>query len=398
MIIHHNNATNLIYSDYSNQLINEAIQCLEKRMKRISLSLSSTKEVSDYLRLQLADEKNEVFAVLFLANRYGLIQFEKLFQGTINEATIYPRQVVAARKSMKQSTVIDYTRALNQVCPDWLKKPLIKITKDLIAKRHAKHGENHSKARANLSMRVLRAIFNFAMHQYQTEDGTAIIVKNPVKFLSHARSWYRIGRRQTVVKSHQLTNWYQGLMQLTEPYPFEQAGLWQDYFLLILFTGMRRQEAASLTWNNIDLQAKTFSLPDTKNSEMHMLPMSDFLFDLFQRRKSSSYDQYVFPSLSRSGHITDPRKALLNVRELSGVNFTIHDLRRTFITIAESLDISAYALKRLLNHKMNHDVTSGYLIIDAERLRKPMQQITNYLLKCMGVVEKTVVQLRRENA
>ncbi len=29
-----------------------------------------------------------------------------------------------------------------------------------------------------------------------------------------------------------------------------------------------------------------------------------------------------------------------------------HDLRRTFITIAESLDISAYAVKRLANHKM----------------------------------------------
>lgn len=32
---------------------------------------------------------------------------------------------------------------------------------------------------------------------------------------------------------------------------------------------------------------------------------------------------------------------------------------RTFATIAEGLDLSAYALKRLLNHKMNNDVTAG---------------------------------------
>jgi hypothetical protein len=64
---------------------------------------------------------------------------------------------------------------------------------------------------------------------------------------------------------------------------------------------------------------------------------------------------------------------MLKVAELSGVPFTVHDCRRTFIMTAESLDISAYALKRLFNHKMNHDVTSGYLIIDVERLRKPMQ-------------------------
>ncbi|CAH1904754.1 hypothetical protein NTGHW29_360083 [Candidatus Nitrotoga sp. HW29] len=68
----------------------------------------------------------------------------------------------------------------------------------------------------------------------------------------------------------------------------------------------------------------------------------------------------------------------------SGVTFTIHDLRRTFITIAESQDISAYALKRLLNHKMNNDVTAGYIINDVERLREPMQKITSYLLKSVG--------------
>lgn len=50
----------------------------------------------------------------------------------------------------------------------------------------------------------------------------------------------------------------------------------------------------------------------------------------------------------------------------SGVHFTVHDLRRTFITVAESLDISAYALKSLLNHKMSNDVTAGYIIKDAE--------------------------------
>ena len=40
---------------------------------------------------------------------------------------------------------------------------------------------------------------------------------------------------------------------------------------------------------------------------------------------------------------------------------TLHDLRRTFITAAESLDISAYAVKRLVNHKMSWDVTAGYI-------------------------------------
>lgn len=69
----------------------------------------------------------------------------------------------------------------------------------------------------------------------------------------------------------------------------------------------------------------------------------------------------------------------------------MHDLRRTFITIAEGLDISAYALKRLMNHKMNGDITAGYIVTDVERLRKPMQQITDYFLKCMGLEESATV-------
>ncbi len=78
--------------------------------------------------------------------------------------------------------------------------------------------------------------------------------------------------------------------------------------------------------------------------------------------------------------MVEPRKQMAKVIQESGVHFTVHDLRRTFITVAESLDISAYALKRLLNHKMNNDVTAGYIIKDAERLREPMQKISDYLL------------------
>jgi len=64
---------------------------------------------------------------------------------------------------------------------------------------------------------------------------------------------------------------------------------------------------------------------------------------------------------------------------LSGVECTLHDLRRTFITIAESLDIPGYALKRLLNHKDPNDVTAGYIVSDVGRLRGPMQKITDFI-------------------
>ena len=96
-------------------------------------------------------------------------------------------------------------------------------------------------------------------------------------------------------------------------------------------------------------------------------------------RSLNKINDFVFPGKGAGGYIIEPRKQMANVTRFSGVHFTVHDLRRTFITIAEGLDISAYALKRLMNHKMNGDITAGYIVTDVERLRKPMQQITDYL-------------------
>ena len=159
----------------------------------------------------------------------------------------------------------------------------------------------------------------------------------------------------------------------------------RDYLLLLLFTGLRRQEAAQLQWNQVDLNRNTITITNTKNHESHTLPLPDYLADLLNQRKNVATTQFVFPGSGAGGYIVEPRKQMQKVTHISGIHFIIHDLRRTFITIAEGLDISAYAVKRLANHKMNQDITSGYIITDVERLRKPMQQLSEYLLKCMGV-------------
>ena len=91
---------------------------------------------------------------------------------------------------------------------------------------------------------------------------------------------------------------------------------------------------------------------------------------------------YIFQASRSDGPLTDPRAWIDKVADQSGVPFTLHDLRRTFTTVAESLDIPMYTLKRLLNHKMDKaDVTAGYIVSDVERLRGPMRQISEYLLR-----------------
>lgn len=279
-----------------------------------------------------------------------------------------------ARKSLKQKTLYDYNQIIHAAFSDWQNKPLLAITKDKIVARHTMLGKERGQAYANLSMRLIRALFNFAAGQYEDSHGHSLINENPTKRLSQTRAWYRVERRQTFIKSHELAAWYDGVLQL-------QNEILRDYLLLILFTGLRRQEAAKLKWEHVDLKAKTLIIFDTKNHQDHILPLSDYLYDLLERRKQSATDEYVFPGTGKGGYLIEPRKQMVKVTKSSGVDFTIHDLRRTFITIAESLDIAAYSLKKLLNHKMSSDVTAGYIVSDVERLRKPVQLITNYILK-----------------
>ncbi len=66
---------------------------LEQSLKS-DLLLTSAQQTRDYLSLQLAEYNAEVFACLFLDNQHKVIKFEVMFYGTINEASVYPREIV----------------------------------------------------------------------------------------------------------------------------------------------------------------------------------------------------------------------------------------------------------------------------------------------------------------
>ena len=291
-------------------------------------------------------------------------------------------EYLASRKDLKPSTIKDMRRALNETFQDWLDKPITKITPDMIERRHTEHGE-HSKARANLAMRYLRALFNFATAKYTDENGTPIIVSNPVRKLSDTRAWYRVDRRQTVIKPHELAPWFQAVMALPRPDV-------RDYLVFVLMTGLRREDALGLKWERVDITGRTLTIIDPKNHQNHTLPLSDYLLDMLTRRQTVTASEYVFAD-SQGRCISNFRYAQASVQKASGVAFCIHDLRRTFATVAESLDIPAYALKRLLNHANGADVTAGYIVANVERLRDPMQRITDYLLKAGGLKETAEV-------
>ncbi|MGC3938754.1 tyrosine-type recombinase/integrase [Roseobacter sp. EG26] len=273
-----------------------------------------------------------------------------------------------ARPHLADATVENYSRTGFIYLRSWAKKPINEITRQMVLKKHQEMSRNNGKITANDSFRHFRAVYNFIA---ATEEN---LPPNPVSILSQARAWNKERRRQTVIEAKQLPAWWAAVMQ--EP---EYA---RDFLLLALFTGMRRNEVASLRWENIDLDERKLQLPTTKNGDPLILPVSDYLFALLRERKQNAGSSpWVFPGNGPAGHIVEPKKFSQRVAAASGVTFTLHDLRRTYITIAESLDIPHYALKRLLNHRSSADVTGGYIIINVDRLRGPVELISERILE-----------------
>lgn len=106
-------------------------------------------------------------------------------------------------------------------------------------------------------MRVLRALFNFAAGQYEDAQGKSLITENPVKRLSQTRAWYRVERRQTYIKQHELAVWCQSVSNL------ENETL-REYLIFLIFTGLRRQGTATLKWTQINLKFRTLLLSTPK--------------------------------------------------------------------------------------------------------------------------------------
>jgi DNA repair protein RadC len=69
-------------------------------------TFSSPTEVKQFLKLKLGEAEREIFAVLFLDNRHRLIEYQELFFGTIDGASIHPREVLKAAMKCNAAAVI----------------------------------------------------------------------------------------------------------------------------------------------------------------------------------------------------------------------------------------------------------------------------------------------------
>ena len=267
---------------------------------------------------------------------------------------------LADKTKLREASVFDYTQKIRQGFPDWLNKPINKITRDMVlARRRQLTGGVDNK------MRVLRLLMRYAVVTLKALD------ENPVDVLRDGSLWAKPTRRKRMIPSDNLKDWYNAVLNLEN----EQAKV---YLLLLLHTGLRDQDVRYLEWKDVDFKNDCFVARDTKNSTdftAYIAPqIKPYLRSLCEKTGGG---QYVFPGDAKDGVMGIPRKPITQVCNQTGITFSSHDLKRTFLTIGEAAMIPFSLLKALANHETDGDVTGGYINPEANTLKAATFKIAN---------------------
>lgn len=152
---------------------------------------------------------------------------------------------------------------------------------------------------------------------------------------------------------------------------------------LLLLTGCRYNEIATLEWENCFHES--FHLPRTKTGP-RTVSYSSAVKGILDLQRGRRKNQYVFPAPRKpNAHIGPIYLYWSRIREQMELpSLRIHDLRHTFATQAILSGVSVGYVSQILGHK-NPAVTEIYIHSLIDVVKKPSEEITNFLVQKMGI-------------
>ena len=123
---------------------------------------------------------------------------------------------------------------------------------------------------------------------------------------------------------------------------------------LLILTGQRRNEVADLTWREIDLDAKLWTLPAAraKNDVEHTIPLSDLVVEILRAVPRIDGSEFVFTVTGRrpiqGHHVIKRRMDALMPPDITP--WVVHDIRRTVASGMARLGVNLLVIEKILNH------------------------------------------------
>lgn len=152
-----------------------------------------------------------------------------------------------------------------------------------------------------------------------------------------------------------------------------------DMLRTLLLSGQRRDNVRTMRWSELDLEARTWTIPGTsfKNKQPHVASLPESLVAIFRIRKARyGHKQYVFPGKGGRGFRENPYWAWHKVLSHAGIDkstIRLHDLRATLATMMAENGETLEAIARQMGHR-SYQTTRRYMRLGQEAVRSAVDR------------------------
>ncbi|MFL9996124.1 integrase family protein [Paraburkholderia sediminicola] len=271
---------------------------------------------------------------------------------------------------------------------------LADLTPKLIADWLAAESESRP-ARARLAMNLLRIFSTWADEQ----DAYAGLIDPKAVSAKLMKDMPKAGVRDDCLQREQLSAFFAAVRQLGNP-------TMEAYLIGLLMTGARREELATLRWDDVDLKWNSLHMADKVEAAGRTIPLTPFFKTLLLELKRINdtppnvrqmREQYadkpwvpspwVFSSKkSADGRLADPNKALHRVCSIAGIQpVTLHGLRRSFSTLSEWCELPTGIVAQVMGHRPSATAEKHYKVRPLDLLRLHHSKLEAWILAEAGI-------------
>jgi integrase len=239
----------------------------------------------------------------------------------------------------------------------WHSRRLSDLSRTDVARWHAGVGDQHGPYAANRVLALVRTMFNLA------RTWELFAQPNPAAGIK----LFKEHKRERFLNPEEIQRVNTELLD-------EPDWRWRAWFPLAVMLGTRRGELLSMRWADIDLNQRTWRIPETKTGNAHLLPLPAPVVAILEGLPSRGNSEWTFPGDGASGHLVEAAKAWQRIRARAGVpDVRIHDLRHTLASWPVAGGHNLPLIGKVLNHRQTQ-TTARYAHLSLDPVRAALEQ------------------------
>lgn len=292
------------------------------------------------------------------------IEERKKITGESSLEQLYTRFMDEKEQHIRPITMEYYKDLWKRYLSTLANKKISQITPDELKILHKRLTLNNGKRCANQTIVLLRTIYNHFIKQniYQGfNPGNAVQLNKQIARTRH-------------LSGNELESFRDAINETEDSIP-------KFAIMMLWFTGARRRNVFSMKWEDIKLEEKLWTIPETKTQNDANVVLVNAAIDILNQLKDMRYNEYVFFSTtSKSGHIGGVRKTWEGILKRAKItNFHLHDLRHTFATSLLANGADAFMVKKALTHKSLQSAQI-YVNLEVDDLREKLNETVNKMI------------------